>query len=41
MPVEAEQRIIVINGFINLMSDVFTEDNAEIEIEECFDKFIQ
>ncbi len=41
MPGEVEPQIIVINGFGDLMSDVFTGDNAEIEIEGFFEKFIQ
>ncbi len=34
MPVEAEPQIIIINGFRYLMRDVFTGDNAEIEIKD-------
>ncbi len=34
MPQEAEPRIIVINGFGDLMPETFTGDNAEIDVEE-------
>ncbi len=40
MPAEVEPRIIVV-GFSDLMPEMFIEDNIEMEIEECFDKFIQ
>ncbi len=41
MPQEAEPPIIVINGFVGLMPDTFTGDNAEINVEESFNRFIQ
>ncbi len=41
MPGEPEPQIIVINGFGDLMSETFTGDNAEINVEEFFNRFKQ
>ncbi len=38
---ESESWIIVINGFSDLMSETFTGDNADIDVEEFCNRFVQ
>ncbi len=41
MPDEVEPCIIVVNGFRDLMPETFTGDNADIDVEEFFNRFRQ
>ncbi len=32
-------RVVVVNGFSDLMQDFYSSDNPEVDIEECFTRY--